>query len=92
MAKEAEDAKKEKPTTKKGLKEEIKDPDADLSEEDLALKKNLELCVERALDPVPGVASVALETIRSVVEEPPHPSSYIFLFLYSNDNKMYICV
>lgn len=60
---EAEQA-KDKAAPKKGMKEEPKDPDADLSEEDLALKKNLELCVERAVDPNAGVAQLALETIR----------------------------
>jgi 26S proteasome regulatory subunit N1 len=40
------------------------DPDADLSEEDRALKERLDLLVERACDPDAGLAKMALETIR----------------------------
>lgn len=39
----------------------------DLSEEDLELKRNLELMVERVRDPEPGVVRLALETLRSVL-------------------------
>lgn len=39
------------------------DPDADLSEEDLELKKNIELMVERVQDGDAGVAKAALDSI-----------------------------
>jgi 26S proteasome regulatory subunit N1 len=53
----------EKPKAKpKAGKDE--DPDADLSDEDRALKEKLDLLVERACDPNPGLAKLALETIR----------------------------
>jgi len=38
--------------------------EAELSEEDAALKENLELMVMRASDPNAGVAKLALETMR----------------------------
>lgn len=38
--------------------------EAELSEEDAALKENLELMVMRASDPKAGVAKLALETMR----------------------------
>ena len=47
---------------KKGQKGE-EDKDADLSEEDLELKKNLELMLERAKDSDAGVQRTALEGI-----------------------------
>lgn len=43
------------------------DPDADLSEEDRALKEKLQLMVERAQDPDEGVQKLSLETIRSEI-------------------------
>lgn len=43
------------------------DPDADLSEEDRALKEKLQLMVERAMDPDEGVQKLALETIRTEI-------------------------
>ncbi|MCO5550418.1 hypothetical protein L7F22_003904 [Adiantum nelumboides] len=54
------------PPTKdpKRLKKEEK-KDEDLSEEDLALKQQLELYVERAQDSDPGVQKLALESMRS---------------------------
>ncbi|KAH8484598.1 hypothetical protein H0E87_028905, partial [Populus deltoides] len=47
------------PPSKK--KEEKKDED--LSEEDLALKQQLELYVERVQDPEPGIQKLALESL-----------------------------
>lgn len=47
---------------KKGQKGE-EDKDADLSEEDLELKKNLELMLERAKDSDAGVQRTALDGI-----------------------------
>ncbi|GFS30594.1 26S proteasome regulatory subunit S2 1A [Actinidia rufa] len=41
--------------------------DEDLSEEDLALKQQLELYVERVQDPDPGLQKVALESMRGAV-------------------------
>ncbi|KAL3715015.1 hypothetical protein ACJRO7_006851 [Eucalyptus globulus] len=46
-------------------KEEKKDED--LSEEDLALKQQLELYVERVQDPDPGLQKVALESMRQEI-------------------------
>lgn len=40
----------------------------DLNEEDLALKKDLEMCVERVRDPEAGVARLALETLRREIK------------------------
>jgi 26S proteasome regulatory subunit N1 len=48
---------------KKQVKKLEQDPDADLSEEDLELKKNIELMVERVQDPDSGVQQLALESI-----------------------------
>ncbi|KAH7285152.1 hypothetical protein KP509_33G015600 [Ceratopteris richardii] len=50
---------------KKPRKEEKKDED--LSEEDLALKQQLELYVERAQDSDPGVQKLALESMRQEI-------------------------
>lgn len=44
-------------------KAEKQDPDADLSEEDLELKRNIELLVERAQDKDAGIAKAALDSI-----------------------------
>jgi 26S proteasome regulatory subunit N1 len=51
-----------KPTNGKDKKTEV-----ELSEEDVALKENLELMVMRASDPKAGVAKLALETMRSEI-------------------------
>eukprot|EP00210_Caulerpa_lentillifera_P009484 g9044.t1 len=50
--------------TKKG---EAVDTDADLSEEDLQLKNNLELLVERILEQDEGVKKLSLETVRKEI-------------------------
>jgi len=50
-----------KSTTKSG---KDKKTEVELSEEDAALKENLELMVMRASDPKAGVAKLALETMR----------------------------
>lgn len=56
--------------TKKGpKKEEVVDPDADLSDEDLDLKKNLELLVERICDPDETIRTSALESVRKEIRE-----------------------
>ncbi|KAJ7981510.1 26S proteasome non-ATPase regulatory subunit 2-like [Quillaja saponaria] len=47
----------------------------DLSEEDLALKQQLELYVERVQDPDPGLQKVALESMSSIQKK------YIIIFL-----------
>jgi len=49
-------------TQEKGNKD--KKPEMEMSEEDAALKENLELMVMRASDPQEGVAKLALETMR----------------------------
>lgn len=49
-------------TKDKGNKD--KKPEMEMSEEDAALKENLELMVMRASDPQEGVAKLALETMR----------------------------
>lgn len=51
--------------SKKSKKDEKKDED--LSEEDLALKQQLELYVERAQDSDPGVQKLALESMRQEI-------------------------
>ena len=50
--------------TKDGAKGKDKTPEVELSEEDAALKENLELMVMRASDPKAAVAKLALETMR----------------------------
>ncbi|OWM78671.1 26S proteasome non-ATPase regulatory subunit 2 homolog A [Punica granatum] len=59
------------PREEASLKVPVKDPkkkdekkDEDLSEEDLALKQQLELYVERVQDPDPGLQKAALESMR----------------------------
>ena len=42
-------------------------PPAELSAEDVELRDNLLLCVHRVLDPDPGVARLALETLRAEI-------------------------
>lgn len=49
------------------IKKPAEDPDAELSEEDRALKEKLQLMVERAQDADVGVQKLALETIRSEI-------------------------
>lgn len=56
-AKDAKDAKKKKDEKK----------DEELSEEDLALKQNLELLVERVRDPEPGIQKASLEHMRQEI-------------------------
>jgi 26S proteasome regulatory subunit N1 len=51
----------------KGKKQEKQDPDADLSEEDLELKRNIELLVERVQDKDAGVAKAALDSITKEI-------------------------
>lgn len=53
------------PTKDPKKKDEKKDED--LSEEDLALKQQLELYVERVQDPDPGLQKVALESMRQEI-------------------------
>lgn len=53
------------PPAKNGKAEE--DPDAELSEEDRALKERLQLMVLRTMDHDEGVQKLALETIRSEI-------------------------
>ena len=43
-------------------------PEVELSDEDLALKENLELMVTRSADPKAGVAKLAMETMRSEIK------------------------
>ena len=42
--------------------------EVELSEEDMALKENLELMVVRSADPKAGVAKLAMETMRSEIK------------------------
>ncbi|KAF8063704.1 RPN1B [Scenedesmus sp. PABB004] len=51
----------------KGAKGKKEDPDAELSEEDLELKKNIELLVERVGDASPGVAKAALDALTKEI-------------------------
>ncbi|KAI3986286.1 hypothetical protein MKX01_028567 [Papaver californicum] len=63
------------PTEEASLKVPAKDPkkkkdekkDEDLSDEDLALKQQLELYVERVQDTLPGVQKLALESMRQEI-------------------------
>jgi 26S proteasome regulatory subunit N1 len=52
----------------KGKKDAPTDPDAELSEEDLELKKNLELLVQRVSDGDAGVQKTALEAICNEIQ------------------------
>ncbi|KIY99543.1 26S proteasome regulatory subunit N1, partial [Monoraphidium neglectum] len=52
----------------KGKKDVPTDPDADLSEEDLELKKNLELMVQRVSDGDSGVQKSALDAICNEIQ------------------------
>uniref|UniRef100_A0A0E0LZV5 26S proteasome non-ATPase regulatory subunit 2 homolog n=1 Tax=Oryza punctata TaxID=4537 RepID=A0A0E0LZV5_ORYPU len=56
------------PSKGKGKKKDEKNDD-DLSEEDQALKEQLELYVVRAQDPDPGVQKLALESMRNLAGE-----------------------
>ena len=60
---DAEQAKLKKQKLKKKGKKGEEDKEADMSEEDLELKKNLELMLERAKDSDAGVQRTALEGI-----------------------------
>ncbi|GMH12107.1 hypothetical protein Nepgr_013948 [Nepenthes gracilis] len=59
-------ATREEASTKVPKKKDEK-KDEDLSEEDLALKQQLELYVERVQDPDPGLQKVALESMRQEI-------------------------
>ncbi|CAL6276460.1 unnamed protein product [Bathycoccus prasinos] len=58
-----DDEKKSTKTTGKDAKPEI-----ELSEEDLQLKTNLELLVQRVMDSKAGVAKLALESMRTEIK------------------------
>ena len=60
---DAEQAKLKKQKQKKKGQKGVEDKEADLSEEDLELKKNLELMLERAKDTDAGVQRTALDGI-----------------------------
>ena len=60
---DAEQAKLKKQKQKKKGQKGEEDKEADLSEEDLELKKNLELMLERAKDSDAGVQKTALDGI-----------------------------
>ena len=57
----------EKAKAKKKLKKGEEDKDADLSEEDLELKKNLELMVQRIREGDPALQAAALESITKEI-------------------------
>ena len=61
--KSKDDEKKSTKTTGKDAKPEI-----ELSEEDLQLKTNLELLVQRVMDSKAGVAKLALESVRTEIK------------------------
>ncbi|GAV74066.1 hypothetical protein CFOL_v3_17548 [Cephalotus follicularis] len=54
-------------TPAKDPKKKDEKKDEDLSEEDLALKQQLELYVERVQDPDPGLQKIALESMRQEI-------------------------
>ncbi|KAJ7533199.1 hypothetical protein O6H91_13G037300 [Diphasiastrum complanatum] len=56
-----------KPASKDPKKKKEEKKDEDLSEEDLALKQQLELYVERVQDSDPGVQKLALESMRQEI-------------------------
>lgn len=66
---DAEQAKLKKQKLKKKGKKGEEDKEADMSEEDLELKKNLELMLERAKDSDAGVQRTALEGIAREIRE-----------------------
>lgn len=55
------------PPAQQNAAKPAEDPDAELSEEDRALKERLQLMVSRTMDRDPGVQKLALETIRSEI-------------------------
>ena len=57
----------EKAKAKKKLKKGEEDKDADLSDEDLELKKNLELMVQRIREGDPALQAAALESISTEI-------------------------
>jgi 26S proteasome regulatory subunit N1 len=61
--KPSEDEAAAKPPPAKNVKD-AGDPDSDLTDEDRALKENLDMLAERSRDSDAGVAKLALETIR----------------------------
>ena len=65
---DAEQAKQKKQKQKKNGQKGEEDKEADLSEEDLELKKNLELMLERAKDSDAGVQRTALESITREIK------------------------
>ena len=65
--KSVEEKKIEKGDEKKNKKGDEK-KEVELSEEDAALKENLELMVTRSADPQAGVAKLAMETMRSSIK------------------------
>lgn len=66
MADAEQEKRKKQKLKKKGAKGED-DKEADLSEEDLELKKNLELMLERAKDSDAGVQRTALDSIAKEI-------------------------
>lgn len=52
----------------KGKKDVVTDPDAELSEEDLELKKNLEMMVQRVSEGDPGVQKASLDAICNEIQ------------------------
>ena len=65
---DAEQIKQKKQKQKKKGQKGEEDKEADLSEEDLELKKNLELMLERAKDSDAGVQRTALEGITREIK------------------------
>jgi 26S proteasome regulatory subunit N1 len=63
MAVEKQDSAPQQDAKAKAKKAEKQDPDAELSEEDLELKRNIELLVERTQDKDAGIAKAALDSI-----------------------------
>lgn len=69
-----QDKQKKQKLKKKGAKG-AEDKEADLSEEDLELKKNLELMLERTKDSDAGVQRTALEGIAKEIRYADYSSS-----------------
>lgn len=68
-AKPADEGKIDKPGKSKDMKNKKDEKkEVELSEEDAALKENLELMVTRSADPQAGVAKLAMETMRSSIK------------------------
>ena len=63
-----EDGKKGEPSKDDAGKKKEEKKEVELSEEDLALKENLELMVTRSSDSKAGVAKLAMETMRSEIK------------------------